>query len=213
MDHGNAARNFSDQVEFNQWERSWMSPVTHILIGWLVGNGGTLEMRERTAITLAGVAPDLDGAGLVAEYLTRDGAHPLMWYSTYHHVLGHNLLFGMVVTLATLGFARDRWKTCVLSFFSFHLHLLGDIVGSRGPDGFEWPIQYLFPFSTKFQLCWQGQWELNAWPNFAITAVALLIALYVAWKKERSPVAMFSVSADQAFVKALRKRFSLRFRH
>jgi inner membrane protein len=186
-----------------------VSPVTHILTGWLVANIGTLEIRERTAITLASVAPDLDGAGIAAEYLTRDGAHPLMWYSAYHHVLGHNLLFGMVVTLVTLGLARHRWKTCVLSFFSFHLHLLSDLVGSRGPDGFQWPIQYLFPISTRFQLCWPGQWELNAWPNFAITGAALVLTLYVARKKGRSPVAMFSLSADQTVIKALRNRFSL----
>jgi inner membrane protein len=189
-----------------------VSPVTHFLTGWLVANIGALETRERAAVTIASVVPDLDGAGLVAEYFTRDRAHPLMWYSSYHHVLGHNLLFGVVVTLATLAFGRDRWKTCVLSFLSFHLHLLGDLVGSRGPDGFQWPIQYLFPFSTRFQLCWRGQWELNSWPNFAITAGALLLTLYISWKKGRSPVVIFLVSADQAVVEALRNRFRLWFR-
>ncbi len=28
----------------------------------------------------------------------------------------------------------------LLVLFSFHLHLLGDLVGARGPDGDQWPI-------------------------------------------------------------------------
>jgi len=45
-------------------------------------------------VTLAGVAPDLDGLGAIPEILTRHWAHPLDWFSEYHHVLGHNLGFG-----------------------------------------------------------------------------------------------------------------------
>jgi len=40
-----------------------------------------------------------------------------------------------------------KWKVALLAFVSFHLHLAEDILGSRGPDGYQWPIRYLKPFS------------------------------------------------------------------
>jgi len=184
-----------------------VSPITHFLTSWLVANIGDLEVKEQAAITLAGVTPDLDGVGIVAEYLTRESDRPLEWYSNYHHVLGHNLVFGLLAAGAALAFSKRRWKTSALCFVSFHIHLLCDLAGSRGPDGFQWPIKYLFPLSSTFQLSWNGQWELNAWPNFALTAAALLLTLQLAFKRGRSPLAIFSRSADQAVVKALRDRF------
>lgn len=172
-----------------------------------MANIGDLEIKERASITVAGVIPDLDGAGIVAEYLTRNSEKPLEWYSNYHHVLGHNLVFGLLVAAAAFAFSKRRWKAAALCLVSFHIHLMSDLAGSRGPDGFQWPIRYLFPFSSTFQLSWSGQWELNAWPNFAVTAAALLLTLYLALRTGRSLVAIFSPSADQALVRALRDRF------
>ncbi len=75
-----------------------MSPVTHFLVGWMVANvPARIGRRERAAIALAGVAPDLDGLGAIPEVLTRHSAHPLLWFTQYHHVLGHNLVFAVVV--------------------------------------------------------------------------------------------------------------------
>ena len=54
------------------------------------------------------------------------------------------------------------WLTALLVFISFHLHLLCDLIGARGPDGDQWPIPYLKPFSNSVQLAWHGQWALNA---------------------------------------------------
>jgi len=44
-----------------------MSPITHFLLGWIVANTDRLNRRERALVTVAGVIPDLDGAGVVAE--------------------------------------------------------------------------------------------------------------------------------------------------
>lgn len=75
-----------------------MNPVTHLLHGWTVANANRcLNRRERTAITLAGVAPDLDGLGLVAEALTRGSRHELLWWSNYHHTALHNITFALAV--------------------------------------------------------------------------------------------------------------------
>ena len=185
-----------------------MNPITHFSVGWLVANtSDTLNQRERAAITLAGVAPDIDGLGIVAEVLTRNSENPLLWYSNYHHLLGHNLCFSLL--LAGVGFmiATKRWLTAWLVLLSFHLHILGDLVGSRGPDGYQWPIYYLYPLTKDWQLTWQGQWELVSWQNILITLAALLWVFILARKRGCSPLKMFSAKADKVFVRALRQRF------
>jgi len=108
-----------------------------------------------------------------------------------------------------IGFAlaSQKWKTGLLALISFHVHLFEDVLGSRGPDGYQWPIPYLAPFSSSLQLIWQGQWGLNAWPNAAITLALLLITLWLAWRRGFSPVEMVSARADRAFVAALRRRY------
>lgn len=183
-----------------------MSPVTHFLVGWTLANMMELSRKERGAVTIAGVIPDIDALGVIPERLTQQWDIPLLWYSSYHHVLTHNLGFSLVVTGMTFLTTTRRWKTSALAFLSFHLHLLGDMVGSRGPDGYQWPISYLFPFSEAWQWTWQGQWELNAWPNFVITIAALIATLYLAWKRGYSPLEMISSSADRSFVHTLRNR-------
>src|SRR5215471_15991184 len=112
-----------------------MNPITHGLAGWcLAETSPQLTRRERGIIVLAGAAPDLDGLGFLPELLTRDGSHPLLWWSTYHHVLAHNLAFAFFVgVLAALVAKTHRLLTAALAFVAVHLHLLGDLAGSRGP--------------------------------------------------------------------------------
>src|SRR5262249_49674818 len=137
-----------------------MSPVTHFLTGWVFANCARLQKRDRALVTLACVIPDVDGLGVIPELMTRNSAHPLLWFSLYHHSL-HNLAFAFVISCFSFWVAREKWKTAVLAFVSFHIHLLEDLLGSRGPDGYQWPISYLKPFSDRFQLTWSGQWALN----------------------------------------------------
>ena len=162
--------------------------------------------RERAVIALAGVAPDLDGIGIIPEVLTAHSNHPLRWFSEYHHVLGHNLGFAIVITIAAYLICRN-WKATALAALSFHLHLLCDLIGARGPDGYQSPLPYLAPFSDRLQLVWQGQWALNAWPNFALTFFLLGTTFYLAWKRGFSPLEMLSKKWDEAFVSTLRVRF------
>ncbi len=184
-----------------------MNPVTHLLVGWSVANSAPLNRRERALVTIAGIIPDVDGLGIVADFLTRNSEHPLEWWGRFHHVLGHNLGFALVVAVATFFASTRRWIAASLAFLSFHLHLLGDLLGARGPEGYQWPIPYLLPFSNAWQLTWQGQWALNAWPNFLITGLLMILTFYLAWKRSFSPLEIVSVRADQAFVAALRQRF------
>lgn len=184
-----------------------MSPVTHLLAGWLVANSSRrFGRKERILVTAAGLIPDVDGFGIVAEALTRNNGNPLLWWSNYHHVLGHNLLFGLFVTLvAFLLSARNR-AVAALVIVSFHLHLLGDFVGARGPGDDLWVVPYFLPFSAH-EFSWSGQWELNAWPNFLITGILLITMFYLAWRRGCSPLEMVSAKANAAFVRTLRQRF------
>lgn len=186
-----------------------MSPVTHFLFGWLAANGSTTNRRrERALITLAGVAPDVDGAGIIADLLTKNSSQPLNWFSDSHHLLGHNLAFCLLLVALSVWVAKRRLQTALLVFFSFHLHILCDLAGSRSPDGYQWPIVYLWPFSNRLQLSWGGQWELNAWQNFVITGVALAVVFALAVKRGFSPLEMISETANRSFVATLRRRFS-----
>ncbi len=184
-----------------------MNPVTHFLVGWGVANSAALERRDRALVAAAGVAPDLDGLGIVTDLLTRHTAAPTEWWGAYHHVLGHNLAFGALVTALAFKLGRRRPVTAALACVSLHLHLLGDVVGSRGPDGYQWPIPYLSRFSESWQWVWSGQWALNAWPNFAITSALLATTLYLAWHRGFSPLELVSDRANRSLVEALRGRF------
>lgn len=183
-----------------------MSPVTHFLTGWVFANSVALDRRDRAIVTWAGVVPDVDGLGIVADALTRHSQHPTDWFATYHHSL-HTLLFALIVSACAFLLATNRWKTAAMALASFHLHLFEDLLGSRGPDGYQWPIPYLMPFSHLGALTWRGQWALNAWPNFAITIALLLVTFYLAWARGFSPLEMVSQKADAAFVATLRRRF------
>ena len=185
-----------------------VNPITHALSGWCLAEASTrLTHRDRAIVTASAVAPDLDGFGMLPELLTRNTRDPLFWWTDYHHTLGHNLLFAVVVAaVATmLAAARNRVRVALLAFGGVHLHLLGDLIGSRGPDGYQWPIPYLYP-SDSVSLTWDGQWFLNAWQNVVITIVLLAITFVLAWSRGYSPVGLFSGRADAAFVKALRRR-------
>ncbi len=190
-----------------------MNVITHALIGWTVASSvQTLSKREKFLVTLAGVIPDIDGLGAPVEILTRDSSNPLLWWTEYHHTL-HTLLFCAIFCSVALLLSSRKILTTFLSALSFHLHILGDVLGARGPDGYQWPIPYLRPFSEKWQLVWEGQWELNAWPNIVITIILLILAFRLAWLRGYSPLYFFSEKADKVFIETIRRRFpSSRFK-
>ena len=188
-----------------------MHPVTHLLAGWTVANAwpesNPLSMRDRAWIAWAGVIPDLDGLGVVGDILTRNRPNPLTWYDDYHHILAHNLAFGVALMVLAWGTSHRRWATAMGVLISFHLHLLGDLLGSKGPDGHRWTIAYLYPFTERGLWDWHGQWELKAWPNTAISLALMALAFFWSWKRGRSPVELFSIRGDKGLTQVLRTRF------
>lgn len=168
-----------------------MSPIIHAEIGWLCSLP-LARRRDRVVVTLAGVLPDLDGAGLlVSEEL----------YALWHHKLAHGAVAGLLIPLLVLGLSRSG-KAALLALLSFHLHIACDLVGS-GPG---WPIWYLWPFSdVEWLPSWQ--WDLASWQNSVIGLAVTLVALACALPFGRTPVEVFSLRADRAVVTALRLRF------
>lgn len=182
-----------------------MSPVTHFLIGWSVGSLSRVSRKERILVAIAGVAPDIDGIGLLFDLASRDSLHSA--WSRYHHVLAHNIIFALILSAFAYCLATRRSATALLTFASFHLHLLGDLVGSRAPDEI-WNIPYLLPFSGR-EFYWSGQWPLNSWQNLLITLAFVALGLYQGWYRGVSPVEVFSAQGNEQLVQALRGRFGV----
>lgn len=173
-------------------------------MGWSVANVDTLEHRDRLLVTIGGVLPDIDSFGILPEIIT---SKRLDWFSQYHHILAHNLTVVILGLIVVIWLARQRLKAGILFLLAFHLHLLCDIIGGRGPDGYQWPIPYLWPLWPELQITWPYQWSLNAWPNFVITILFIIITLCLARTKGYSIVGLFSKKADQSLVKIIRERF------
>jgi hypothetical protein len=186
-----------------------MNPITHLLAAWTLADNAVVDDRDRGLVTWAGVLPDIDGLGFIADkgqvILTGSGG----WhYTDYHHQLLHGLPGALLLSgLLAIGGVR-RARVFAFGFLAVHLHLLCDFLGSRGPTAADiWPIWYLAPFSQRPMWFWQGQWPLNAWPNALLTVSLLAYAGWAGVKRGHTPVALFSLRADSQVVAALRLRF------
>lgn len=184
-----------------------MSPLTHLLASWIIAVKTTDNVRDQRLVTLAGVVPDLDGLGLLLDLA--NGANTtgkFYYYQQYHHLLTHGLPAAVVCSLLMAAVARRRWRVLGLTFLTFHLHLLCDLVGSRGPDkGDYWPIFYFAPLSQHPMWMWKYQWRLDGWQNQLIFLALFAWSLWLAVKNGQSVVAIFNQRVDRVFVGVLQK--------
>src|SRR6185503_1143671 len=90
-------------------------------------------------------------------------------YWDYHHTLGHNLPFGLLLCFILAALSTHRATALGVYLALFHLHLLLDYFGS-GPG---WGIPYLWPFSKHVSIN-PYAWAFYSWQNIG-TAVALLV--------------------------------------
>jgi inner membrane protein len=186
-----------------------MSPITHLLASWVVADRLFDDEGDKGRVCAAGVLSDLDGLGALPDLFNEAlGRRSTSYYAAFHHVLLHGIFGALLISAAlTLG-ARRKARVFWAAFVLVHLHLLCDLVGSRGPDPSDlWPIDYFGPFSQRPQLLWHGQWRLDGWQNVTLTLVLLAYAFRRAWKDDRSPLALVSRSAHRALVDTLRARF------
>lgn len=184
-----------------------MSPLTHLLASWTLAAGTTRNARDCRLVTLAGIAPDLDGLGLVVDLVNGLLDRPVTFlYAEGHHWWLHGFAGALAVAGLLTCFGRDKGRVLGLCLLSFHLHLLGDLVGARGPDPTDiWPLHYFGPFSREPVWSWSGQWALNAWPNRLFTLVLLGPCLIWPVKLGHSVVGVFHRRADAAVVATLRR--------
>ena len=182
---------------------------THALVSWMVAEVRPLTRRERACVLAAGLAPDLDALSL---------AFGVEAYQRWHHPLLHNGLAALAGSLllalvARAGPAVDPGAPRVphlgylgLLVASFHLHLLCDLVGSGGPDGSNWGIPYLSPFSPR-EFAWAGQWALASWQNVSLTVLLLAASVVLSKRRGRTLVEALSLRADAAVVEVIRRRW------
>ena len=184
-----------------------MNPETHLLASWVIGAKTTDNERDCRLVALAGILPDADGLGLLVDAANKAFCgRNTFYYQQYHHYLLHGLLGAVLITALVTCFARQKWRVALLALLVVHLHLLCDLVGSRGPDPSDlWPILYLSPFSQHPIWMWKGQWQLDAWPNRVLTVGLFAWALWLAVPRGYSFVGVFSRRADATFVRVLQK--------
>lgn len=186
-----------------------MSPVTHFFVSWAFAEAAGKNIRDRRWIVFGGVAPDIDGLGALVDSISPliGGPHTT-WYTDYHHLLLHGLPGAILLAVIAALSGKERLRCAIAVFGVIHLHLLCDILGSRGPMPDDiWKIHYLAPISMKMTMAWSGQWRLDSWQNFLITLIFLSFAFVSAVRFGQSPVMIFSERADRAVTDALKNRW------
>ena len=183
-----------------------MSPETHLLASWIIAAKTTDNSRDCRLVTLAGIVPDADGLGLLVDLAGGWlGCKQTFFYEHYHHYLLHGLAGGVLIAALAACLARRRLRVALLAVLVFHLHLLCDFAGSRGPSLEDlWPIFYLGPFDKDPMWVWRGQWRLDSWINRCLSAGLFLYALWLPIRLGHSPVGVLNRRADQVFVGVLR---------
>jgi hypothetical protein len=121
-------------------------------------------------------------------------------------MLAHGLPAAIILSLFMAVLARRHWRVFWLSFLTFHLHLLCDLAGSRGPDKNDlWPIYYFSPLTRHPMWTWKHQWPLASWQNWVITMALLGWALWLAVRIGDSFVGVINRRFDRIFVGVLQK--------
>lgn len=204
-----------------------MNPITHGLISWGIANiPENTTRRQRILVTAGGLIPDIDGLGMLIDKGVElfGGTSPGL-YHEFHRVLGHNIGFAVLGILGAMILADNgkRLLTAAFVALTFHLHLLCDILGSRGPatdtnpGGDVWGIPYMHlpfvqespnPLTDPVWWKWEGQWALNAWPNITLTLLLILFCGFMAVRCKRTIVEVLSLRLDGAVVRTLRARFA-----
>jgi len=172
---------------------------THGLISWVVAESVPgLDRRDRALVLAGGLIPDLDALTIIGGSAC---------YQEWHRLICHNVLFAGLCVVAA-GIFSKKVTTALLVLVTIHLHFLCDVLGSAGPDGSIWPVPYWLPFlrGEEHYIRWSGQWQLASWPNYAITAGALVACAFLGLTKKRTFVETFSKRADAAVVEVLERR-------
>ena len=164
-----------------------MQLLTHALAGWCGGNLVDTTARERLGCISISLLPDLDGLGLL---LGREA------YLRWHHVVGHNVLFGIAASAMLMRLGRSHLRIGALYLALFHLHLAMDLVGS-GPG---WGIAYFWPFSAA-SFTTSMAWSFRAWQNFAFLVALAICTLWIGFRLKRTPLEVLAPRLNAALIR------------
>jgi hypothetical protein len=170
---------------------------THVLSGWCAANVLPLTPRQRLSCMIAATLPDFDGLGILLKPFGQLGQN-LYW--DLHHVLGHNIIFGVLMAIG-LAMWSSRWLwTFPLYLALFHLHLLMDYYGS----GEGWALYYLWPV-TRDAWIRADAWAFLSWQNLLALGLLTAWALAIARFQLRTPLEVIAPRLDRKVVNWLRR--------
>ena len=165
---------------------------SHAAFGWAVGvlcPGA--DRRLRGWCVAASALPDLDAA----TYLFGVTA-----YKDWHHVLGHNVLLGVLIGLAA-GLHARGWKTGLLAGLCFGAHLLCDMKLS------DWGVALAWPFSRHiYEL--HPNYGIGASINLWLVALAHVVVVPLAMIRGVTPFDLLSPRLDRFVMNLFRRRTS-----
>jgi len=146
-----------------------VNPVYHLQFGWLVGNLGEHDRRERRLLMLAAVSADLDGIFIWSRQL----------FERMHHTFGHNIFYGLAIGAIMAVFAKSgrRGRIFILSYLMALSGPIIDLVTSPA-----WPVPLFWPFSRKgYYLTEMLNISAQAAPawNFALEKVVQITLMVV----------------------------------
>lgn len=117
----------------------------------------------------------------------------------YHKLLAHNLLFGVTVVLASIGWVGLRTGPLTLVSLAYLSHLVGDYFAS----GTGWRMWPYLPFSARGYVC-DCPAALFWWVNFVATLGGVLALLGVAVRDGRTPLEFVHAGLEGGLVRRLR---------
>lgn len=142
----------------------------------------------------------------VAQSLASGQEMSFHYYAKYHHLWCHGWPAAIVFSMTLAYFARDRWRVALGCLVTFHLHLLCDLLGSRGPSLADlWPICYSEPLFRHPIWFWKGQWKLDGWQNQCVFLAVFTLSFWFAVRLGYSFAEVFSKRLDSIFVSVLKK--------
>lgn len=169
-----------------------MNTEAHLAAGWVLAHlGGAETRRFRAVVVVAALAPDLD----VLAYAFGEHA-----YATYHHALGHNVFFSVLLSAASVTLFRAKpWKVLLFTQLAFYSHYFGDYFFTRFPLEYFWPVSNRgFVYSHRIGLDHPVNLFLG-YGSFVLFAVYGI--LY-----QRTPMEFLSPQLDQRLVNLFRRK-------
>ena len=167
-----------------------MYALTHLLLGWIIGNYFLLERRDRGLAILAAVAPDLDAIGYIINQ---------SYYENFHHEYFHSILFCIIVVVLLTLASVEKKRVIVPFIFATGSHFVGDLIGTNWGMPLLWPVSNFY-FDLDHILSDQAIYGVIN-PFAAILVIVLSIAIMYEFK--RTPWEIFSVKWDKRMVNFL----------